>query len=128
MNYLQGMIDGMNLQRQLDRAKTQLTLGRLIEKLEAMPAGANVAALTLPHSYRGYYSDLAFEREEGLRPATDLLLDCRKAMGQVFGGYKGGDYVMGAMTPVWVSKYGCTGEKLVDILPDGALVTEEDTY
>ncbi len=59
-----------------------------------MPADAQVANLSSAHSYRGYYSDLALERDAGTRPAAELLAECKAAMGQVFTGYKGGDYVM----------------------------------
>ena len=94
------LIDGLNAQWQRERAETQMTLGKLIADLEAMPKGACVANLKSAHSYRGYYSDLAFEKGEGQRPAAELLAECKAAMGKVFEGYKGGNYVMGALTPV----------------------------
>ena len=110
---LQAMMDGLSAQWQRERAETQLTLGALIAALEAMPADAQVANLREPDSYRGYYSDLYFERQDGTRPASELLADCKAAMGQVFTGYKGGDYVMGAMTPLCIATYGCGGPKLM---------------
>ena len=102
---MQALIDGMSDQWQKERAETQMTLGKLISALEAMPDSAEVANLNSAHSYRGYYSDLAFERDEGTRPADELLAECKEAMGKVFRGYKGGDYVMGALTPVWLASY-----------------------
>ena len=36
-------------------------------------------------------------------------------MGQVFEGYKGGDFMMGALTPLWVAAYGNCGNKLLAI-------------
>ena len=90
----QAMIDGMNAQWQRERAQTQVTLGKLIAALEAMPEGSTVVNLTEPHSYRGYYDDLAFELHTGNRLASELLADCKNAMGKVFEGYKGGDFVM----------------------------------
>ena len=123
---LQAMMDGMSAQLQRERAETQMTLGKLIAALEAMPEGADIANLNSAHSYRGYYSDLAFEQREGTRPATDLLAECRAAMGQVFCGYKGGDFVMGALTPVWVSNYGCCGLKLMALHVGGDMETAED--
>ena len=119
-------MDGMSAQWQRERAETQLTLGKLIAALEAMPDGAEVANLRDPDSYRGYYSDLYFERGEGLRPAAELLADCKAAMGQVFTGYKGGDYVMGALTPLWIATYGCCGQKLMAVHPGGDVETAED--
>lgn len=123
---LQAMMNGMSAQWQRERAETQLTLGKLIEALEAMPGNAVVANLREPGSYRGYYSDLYFERQEGTRQASDLLADCKAAMGQVFTGYKGGDYVMGALTPLWIATYGCCGQKLMAVNPGGDIETAED--
>lgn len=123
---LQAMINGMSAQLQRERAETQLTLGKLIAALEAMLEGADVANLHSADSYRGYYSDLYFERGEGTRPAAELLADCKAAMGQVFEGYKGGDFVMGALTPLWIATYGCCGEKLMAVHPGGDVETAED--
>lgn len=123
---IQAWIDGMSAQGQRKRAETQMTLGKLIAALEAMPEGAEVANLHSAHSYRGYYSDLSFKRGEGTRQAADLLTECKEAMGQVFCGYKGGDYVMGALTPVWVAEYGCCGPKLMAIHAGGEIETTED--
>jgi len=123
---MQALIDGMSAQWQRDRAETQMTLGKLIATLEAMPEGTEVANLNSAHSYRGYYSDLAFERDEGMRQAADLLAECKAAMGQVFCGYKGGDFVMGELTPVWVASYGCCGQKLMALHAGGDVETAED--
>ena len=126
MSNLQALFDGMGAQWQRERAETQMTLGKLIAALEAMPKGAEVANLTSAHSYRGYYSDLAFKQGEGTRPAADLLTECKAAMEEVFVGYKGGDYVMDALTPVWVSEYGCCGLKLIALHAGGEIETAED--
>lgn len=123
---MQALIDGMSAQWQRERAQTQITLGKLISELEALPIGAMVANLQSPHSYRGYYSDLSFEMGEGSRHAEDLLKSCRSAMGKVFVGYKGGNYVMGALTPVWVANYGCTGDRLIGLNDDGSFETAPD--
>ena len=123
---IQALLDDMSAQWQRERAETQMTLGKLIAALEAMPEGAEVANLNSAHSYRGYYSDLAFERDDGTRPAAQLLAECKAAMGQVFCGYKGGDYVMGARTPVWVENYGCCGPKLMALHAGGEMETAKD--
>lgn len=123
---LQALVDGMSAQWQRERAETQITLGKLIEALEAMPPDAQVANLDNEHSYRGYYEDLAFERLDGTRTASELLADCKAAMGRVFQGYKGGDFVMGALTPVWVANYGRGGAKLMAIYAGGEVETAED--
>ncbi len=122
---LQDLVDGMGARLQRDRSETQLTLGELIAALEAMPDGA-VVSLKDAHSYRGYYCDLAFEPSDGMRPAVDLLAECKSAMGKVFEGYKGGDYVMGETTPIWLAEYGCTGLKLMAVHANGSIDTAED--
>lgn len=124
---MQALVDGMSAQWQRERAATQLTLGALIAALEKMPADAQVANLRDPDSYRGYYSDLYFERHDGTRPAAELLAECKAAMGQVFTGYKGGDYVMGALTPLWISTYGhSSGTKIMAVLAGGEVETSQD--
>lgn len=123
---IQAFIDGMNAQMQRERSKTQMTLGQIIEALEGIPADAQVANLRGPHSYRGYYDDLAFKRSEGTRYASDLLADCKAAMGKAFEGYKGGRYVMGEMTPVWIADYGCCGVKLIALRAGGDIDVDYD--
>ena len=125
---IQDLVDGFSARMQRERSETQMTLGKLIASLEAMPEGAEVANLNRPHSYRGYYTDLAFERDEGTRPAADLLATCKSAMGKVFEGYKGGDFVMGALTPVWIANYGDCGVKILSIYPDGTVDTVGDVF
>jgi hypothetical protein len=123
---IQDLIDGANARNQRERAATQMTLGKMIEALEAFPTGATVQGLKDLDSYRGYYSDLAFELGDEPVLASDLLATCKAAMGRVFQGYKGGDYMMGALTPLWIANYGCCGQKLITINPDGSIETTED--
>lgn len=123
---LQTLVDRMSQQWKRERAETQLTLGKLIAALETMPPDAPITNLLEPHSYRGYYEDLAFEQGEGTRTVGELLADCKAAMGQVFQGYKGGDFVMGALTPVWVASWGDCGKKLIAIGTNGSIETAED--
>lgn len=123
---LQALLDGKSAQWQRERAATQMTLGELIASLEAMPDDAIVSNLGRPRSYRGYYSDLALKLDAGTRHASELLAECKAAMGQVFHGYKGGDFVMGAMTPVWVADYGDCGPKLMAVHAGGGIETAPD--
>lgn len=125
---LQTLIDGMSAQWQRERSQTQMTLGKLIDQLEKMSPETQVANLRNPDSYRGYYCDLYFEIGEGTRPAIELLADCKSAMVQVFTGYKGGDYVMCALTPLWIANYGCLGKKLMAIHIGGKIETAEDSF
>lgn len=118
------LFEDLSVQWQRERAETQMTLGKLIETLEAMPAGAMVEGLHDPHSYRGYYEDLALARTGKLRLAVDLLDDCRAVMGKVLRGYKGGSFLMYAATPVWVASYGNCGEKLITLDAGGRIETK----
>ena len=126
MNSLQALLDDMSAQLQKDRAGSQMTLGDLISALESLPEGSEVDGIGEPHSYRGYYEDLAFKRIRDKRKASEVLSDAKAAMGEVFRGYKGGDYMMGKQTPVWVADYGCLGEKIMGINPDGSFSLEDD--
>jgi len=91
-------------------------LGELIKFLEARdPKRVVPLGFAEPHSYRGFYNDLAFE------PAKDVtvgsMLACaRDALGRTFQGYKGGDYKMGEYTDVWLAEYSYTGERIGPIL------------
>ena len=125
---IQTLMDGMSSQWQRERAETQMTLGGLISALDAMPADAGVANLRHAHSYRGYYSDLAFQRNTGTRPAYELLVECRGAMGKAFEGYKGGEYVMGERTPMWIADWGDCGVKLLAVYAHGEIETAEQEW
>lgn len=113
----------MDIQRYLDtmsaswrqvRSRYHLTLGGAIKALEALEPtmmlqtseGGGVGDVA---SYRGYYSDLAFEPAAAPTTVGVVLDDLRKALGAEFMGYKGGDFLMGADTPLWVSPFGCSG-------------------
>jgi hypothetical protein len=123
---LQALFDGMCKHRQRERAASQMTLGKLINRLEGMPKGQKIKGLGELDSYRGYYEDLAFEPADTEKTVEQLLSECRAAMGKVFTGYKGGEYMMGELTPLWVADYGCSGKKLIAINDDGSLKLAED--
>lgn len=123
---IQMMINGYSAQWQKDRSKTQMTLGTMIKYLESLNQDSFIQGMSNPHSYRGYYCDLAFEPQSEGTKVSDALQMCRSCMGEIFEGYKGGEYVMGALTPVWISCYGSCGKKLITINPDGTFTTEED--
>ena len=123
-NYLQALFDSARKEEFNKRSQSgQMTLGKLINTLECIEHSA-VVNLSRPHSYRGYYSDLAVEVTPGTT-VRELLEQCRAAMGDVFEGWKGGEYVMHKNTPVWVSPMGSSsGDKLMAINPDGSYITE----
>jgi hypothetical protein len=118
MHPLQAMVNGWSAAWQKERASTQMTLGKLIALLETLPPERVVRGLGEPDSYRGYYSDLAFEPEDHEVSVAALLAKCRECMGEVFHGYKGGEYVMGAKTPLWVAPWGSTGTRLMGLDTD----------
>jgi hypothetical protein len=109
---------------------TTMTLGDLIDALTncdakyvriASPVRLTPASLS---SYRGYYEDLAIEYEEGDRARTaigraDFLRMLKEAVGATFTGYKGGEFMMGRDTLLWVSNYGeCSSCRVVGVEVD----------
>lgn len=74
-----------------------------------------------PHSYRGYYEQLAFERNVVPMTVGGFLEMCQtKVLGKTFEGYKGGKYTMAAETPLWCSDYGdASGVAIVKIVTEG---------
>ena len=89
-----------------------MNLGELIGHLEKLDPDQPVAhGFGRPHSYRGYYDELAFE------PVADttvgaMLAEAREALGTTYQGYKGGDYTMTEHTGVWLACCGETGEEI----------------
>lgn len=114
-DHLQDLVDGMNARMQRGRAERQLTLGELIAQLAALPGDGIVRGLGELMSYRGYYCDLAFEPSDADEPVAVLLERCRAAMGRIYQGYKGGDFLMGETTPLWIAPYGSSGERLTGL-------------
>ena len=112
---LQAMVNGMNAEFQRKRSGTQMTLGALIKTLEALRPEQAVVGLGDEMSYRGYYCDLAFEPSVEPKSAAALLDQARGAMGRVYEGYKGGDFTMGANTPLWIEEYGSCGPRLMSL-------------
>ena len=93
-----------------------MTLGELISALEAADSNAVVRnGFDHPHSYRGYYEDLAFE-PSGETRVGDMLVNAEDALDKTFEGYKGGDYEMGKYTECWLASYGSCGETIGSLL------------
>lgn len=95
----------------------QLDLGELVAALETerqdhvVPLG-----FRHPHSYRGYYDEVAFEAARNVSVA-EMLASARSAVGATFQGWKGGDFTMRESTPVWlVQEEGDCGESLGAVL------------
>lgn len=92
-----------------------MTLGAMIRALEHCKPDAIVRfdfCGMVPgqlDSYRGYYEELALgfkDSSNGDVTVSDLLAELNRANGKTFTGWKGGDYVMGLDTPVWVDNPG----------------------
>ncbi len=124
-NLLQAMIDAISAEDRQTRAQYQLTLGKLIKSLESSNQNATVLCSNgispgTPYSYRGYYSDLAFELNDPVEVdlrVGDFLTTCRKILDTTLEGYKGGDFVMDADTPLWLSAWGDTSKvAIMDIV------------
>ena len=97
------------------KTSPQLTLGELILKLEAvgnkeLPVVYDVGKYSPTHidSWRGRYNELAlnYSTEGDPLSAWDVIALLKRSVGTKFMGYKGGEYLMGKTTPVWVANYG----------------------
>ena len=89
-----------------------MTLGDLIARLkEADPSRVVPHGFHKPHSYRGFYDELAFKPKDNITVA-DMLSAAEFALNQTFDGYKGGEFTMNEYTPVWLADYGDRGEQL----------------
>jgi len=126
MHPIQAFVNQLSAGWQRERSTTQMNLGKLIDRLEQLPQGLEMEAITSAYSYRGYYCDLAFEPADGKMMVKDVLTLAKAALGEVFTGYKGGDYMMDADTPVWLSNYGECGKKIMGIADDGTLELRDD--
>lgn len=107
-----------------------MTLGKLINRLEACNAKAVVefdfcgCIPTSLSSWRGIYADLALGWDASDRTAPvdveDLLALLKLAIGKTYTGYKGGKFLMGTGTDVWVDNYGeYTNTAITGVIEDG---------
>jgi len=97
------------------KTSEQLTLGEIILKLEAiknpkLPVLFDIKKYhpTGIDSWRGSYNELALEYESKGKTMllSDFLKMLKDTIGKTLTGYKGGDFLMGKTTPVWVANYG----------------------
>lgn len=125
---MQALIDAIGTASAETRKNYHLSLGGLIEAVAALAEETPVqfdigGGPSGPHSYRGYYSDLAFERTAQPVTAGRFLAGLQNCLGQSFEGYKGGDFTMQLDTPVWQASSGSTGRAVIAAsLIDGALI------
>lgn len=93
----------------------QLTLGELILKLEAVDDknlpiifdGKKFHPISVG-SWRGSYCELAIEYSlvGKILSVKKFLKMLKNTVSKTFIGYKGGNFLMGRTTPVWVANYG----------------------
>ena len=89
-----------------------MTLGDLIDWLEKQDQELIVKdGFGSPHSDRGSYDELAFAPESEAK-ISDMLKHARSADGRTFTGWKGGEYRMSRLTPVYIGEYGSCGEEI----------------
>ena len=86
-----------------------MTLREIIDRLEQEEDKDRIIPIgfTSPHSYRGYYKDLAVEPayDVTIRHMVEILKSC---VGRIFEGYKGGEFTMENYSDVWIAEYGTT--------------------
>lgn len=123
---IQDILNQATKKWQIDRANSQMTLGELIAALSVMPETKQVQGLCKPHSYRGYYTDLAFEEAQVTSTAGIMLEMVKECLDQTFTGWKGGDFVMTKITPLWIAERGNSGLKIVGLDSNGVFSTRED--
>jgi hypothetical protein len=121
---LQLLMRDWSSQWQKERAKTQMTLGKFISRLEEMEPNRLIGGISSrANSYRGYYIDLAFEPAEAILTTESLLEAARKYMGRTLEGYKGGYYVMHENTPIWLASWGDIGLRIMDLNEEEECIT-----
>jgi len=92
-----------------------MNLGEVIAYLEKKdPDQVALHGFHNPHSYRGYYSQLAFSPATNIT-AQDMLEAARGAVGKEYQGWKGGYHMMLAETPCWISHEGEVTEDLISV-------------
>lgn len=96
------------------------SLGEIIEilkyKLSEKPNMIVKIGFHNPHSYRGYYEDLAFEPKLNVS-LKEMLEAAQGALGTQYPGWKGGEYTMKDYSTVWISEEGrADGQSVSKIL------------
>jgi hypothetical protein len=89
-----------------------MTLKELIVWLESKdPKLVLSRGFNQPHSYRGIYADVAFVPCKDASVA-EMLRDAKSALGETFGGWKGGEFEMNEWTDCWLAEIGDTGDAI----------------
>lgn len=115
---IQKMLDMMQEASRRERSRYHLTIGAALKEMAALDQSMLLIAdegvgVSNPHSYRGYYSDLALEPSPPQNTVGEFWSMLSEANGATFEGYKGGDFTMDENTPLWLSPYGTTGRAIM---------------
>lgn len=122
----QKMFDMLSNAARDTRKDYHICLGELLDGLRQADPEALIG-LHNPHSYRGYYSDLALEPTEAPIKVWQLINQLSDVIDTELTGYKGGEFLMSADTPVWVAHYGTTGPALVGFDPTTLSIMIKET-
>jgi len=114
---IQDFMDKISEANECVRKEYHLTLGELLDHLEKLECKEEklIPSLCNPHSYRGYYTDLAFALSDNPLSIDDTICLLKNCLGKTFDGYKGGSYTMNRDAPLWCAEYGDTGYAIIDI-------------
>ena len=86
-----------------------MTLGELIKFLKTRDSDEIMSpGVHCPHSYRGYYSELALEPTTSIS-VGQLLSELESVLNTELTGYKGGEYKMHEYVDVYIAGYGRCG-------------------
>lgn len=120
VDYRTAGIEGLMKQMSDERkaSATNMRLGAFIDTLAGldplMPVAlADGKGVHKFMSYRGYYEDLAISPQPDLKSVGEVLQEARNALGEVFEGYKGGDFPMHKNSLLWVAPYGGSGGNML---------------
>lgn len=115
---VQKLVNGLGDVMREVRSDYHLTLGQAIDIASQARGYVRFAHGGYPGretTYRGYYSDLAFEPIDVPRGATEFLTQCQAALGNSYKGYKGGTFRINDKTPLWRAPWGvATGDAIID--------------
>lgn len=118
---IQDLINNVNKATQAQRVNYHVTLGDFIEFLKEVPQGNSSVhfedgtGITHPHSYRGYYSDLAIDGTSVETSVNNVLGLLVRARNREFTAYKGGTYTFDDSTPMWRASWGNTGLPIINV-------------
>lgn len=113
-----------------NQERKYLTLGELQAALKTYPKDWKVVfdyngnSPCATDSYRGYYEDLGIEDSPTSANVAFVSELVHRALGSIFCGWKGGEYLMDSDTRVWAAQAGiATNRLVVGITASEGLVT-----